>query len=246
MLAARITCPRCGQVLTVTENAPSQVTCPRCLARLVNPASPLSGVRPVPVISLDRQVERDTGIGTWLIGGLGVILVCAAIATFGSGDRQGGAFLLMLIAGIATVLFLIGGLRGAKKPAVEDPETPPRVGADLVVPEGPAVLEYRRPVPPGRAAATAGAVVAGFFSAIAVCGLGFFTLGSTVDLSASRRPGVHAIILAAVVLLVIAFIVAAVRVSGRWRGFGPGAIAGMCLGMMALGPCAACYLMTLG
>ena len=45
---------------------------------------------------------------------------------------------------------------------------------------------------------------------------------------------------------VAGFIVATVRLSGRWRGFGPGAAAGMCLGMLALGPCAACYLLTLG
>jgi hypothetical protein len=45
--------------------------------------------------------------------------------------------------------------------------------------------------------------------------------------------------------MVVSFIVASVRFSGRWRGFGPGATVGLVLGLMALGPCAACYLMTL-
>jgi hypothetical protein len=81
-----------------------------------------------------------------------------------------------------------------------------------------------------------------------VCALGFLILGSTVEMNNSRRSGVnvHAIILAGVVFMVITFMVMTARLSGRWRGFGPGAAAGLVLGLLALGPCAACYLMTLG
>ena len=97
-----------------------------------------------------------------------------------------------------------------------------------------------------RPAASAGAVAAGFFSSIGVCAVGFFILGSTADTRGRGGGPSHALILSAVVLMVVAFIVATVRLGGRWRGFGPGATAGLCLGMLALGPCAACYLLTLG
>ena len=98
-----------------------------------------------------------------------------------------------------------------------------------------------------RAGASTGAVLAGFFGAIGVCALGIFVLGGTVSMGGSGREqrNYNALVLAGVVLMVIAFIVFTVRLSARWRGFGPGAIAGLILGMMALGPCAACYLMTL-
>ena len=100
MIAAHITCPRCGESLTLSENAPPLVTCPRCLAALVNPASPLSGVRPVPVIPLDRQVERDTRIGTWVLISLLGLLTVAAIVTFGARDAAGGVFMLIVMAAL--------------------------------------------------------------------------------------------------------------------------------------------------
>ena len=253
MLAVRIICPRCGQSLTVSAQAPPRVSCPRCLAALVNPASPASGVpRPVPVLPLDRQIERDTRLGGWLFAGTLALMSVAAFFTFVMGNGRDGWFVLLLIGGLATVVYFVGTARAdaAPAPAREPPpmpdtspgSTPPPMPGDA------GVLEYGGPQRVYRPAATAGAVAAGFFSAVGVCAAGFLILGYTSDLSGSRRagPNYHALILAGVVVAVIGFIVVAVRISGRWRGFGPGSIAGLCLGLMALGPCAACYLLTLG
>lgn len=250
MIAARITCPRCGQELTVTEAAPPQVSCPRCLAALVNPASPYSGVpRPVPVLPLDQQVAHDTRTGTYLTYGLIALIAVGSLFTFLSGTARNGTFILLLAGGLATFLYFLGQIRAdtaatPSEPSADsysDPSRDPGPGQSRV-------LEYGRPRGSQRPAATPGAVAGGFFSAIAVCGLGFLVLGSTADYSGRRSAGgnYNALILAAVVLAVIVFIVMTVRISGRWRGFGPGATAGLCLGLLALGPCAACYLLTLG
>ena len=245
MVAAHITCPRCGLTLTVSEHAPPRVSCPRCLAALVNPASPLSGVRPMPVIPLDRQVERDTRLSTFLTYGLLVVLAIAAAVTMVGGAPRAGLFVALLLGGLAALVYFLRAARARPRPpAAKDAPDLGALPPPLPGPDGTAVIEYGVPRP----AATAGAVAGGFFAAIGVCAAGFFTLAATADLGGSRRSGANynALFLAAVVLSVIAFIVITVRTSGRWRGFGPGAAAGLCLGMLALGPCAACYLLTLG
>jgi hypothetical protein len=248
MLAARITCPRCGQQLTVTESAPPRVTCPVCLAALVNPASPYSGVpRPVPVIPLDHQVARDTRWVTWLIYALLALLAFMAIVTIAHGTFRSGMYMILIAGGLATFLYFFGEIRADMK---SPPAPTPEGAAPSVPPEPgrPAVLEYGLPRGPSRPPATAGAVAAGFFSAIGVCAAGFYVLAITADWSggsASAKHSGHAMILAGVVILVIGFLGVVVRVGVRWRGLVAGATAGLCLGLLALGPCAACYLLTL-
>jgi hypothetical protein len=249
MIMARITCPRCGNALTVSENAPPRVSCPRCLAPLVNPASPASGVRPVPVLPLDMQVERDTRFGWWLLIGLIGLLGIAAAFSFAGGNPSSGVFVMLMVGGLATLLYFIGAIRDHIAPP-RDAAPPAPAAAPSPAPDfsGPSMLQYRTP---GRGAerppATAGAVSAGFFSAIGVCALGFVILLATAETSSGRaRAGHNALYLAGVVVMVIAYLIASSNISLKWRGFGPGAIVGLCLGMLALGPCAACYLMTLG
>ena len=246
MLAARITCPRCGRQLTVTENAPAQVTCPVCLAALVNPASPLSGVpRPVPVIPLDRQVARDTRWVTWLVFILLALLAFVAIVTISRGNARGGTNMILMVGGLATFVYFFGAIRADTKPppAATPQRAAPPVPAE---PGGPAVLEYGVPRRPARPAVTVGAVTGGFFSAIGVCALGFFILATTVS-AGSRGSGQHGQVqyLSLVAAMVLIYVVMVPGISIRWRGFAPGAIAGLCLGMLALGPCAACYLLSL-
>ena len=250
MLAARITCLQCGNELTVTEIAPPRVSCPRCLAALDNPASLMSPTRPVPVIPLDQQVERDTHWSSYLICGLLILFGLAAIISFSQAGLRQGVFVLVVIGGIVACFYPFVAARldtaePERAPPGESLAPPPFPG-----PGGATVLGYGTPRRAPRPAATPGAVAAGFFGAVGVCAAGFFTLAATADFNPGgfqRAPGrnYNSLILAAVVILVIVFIVLAVRVSGRWRGFGPGAAAGLCLGMLALGPCAACYLLTI-
>jgi hypothetical protein len=203
---------------------------------------------PVPVIPLDRQVERDTRIGRWVLLLLLGLMTVAAIMTFGARQPVGGLFVLILMAALGTFVLSTGGVRDVRDEAWQQQEAPSRPGpADA---RG-TVLEYVVPRRPEQPAATAGAVAAGFFSSIGVCALGFVILAATTDYSGSVRGGPpakvgHALILASVVAAVGIYIALTARYARRWRGFGPGATAGMCLGLLALGPCAACYLLTLG
>lgn len=246
MLAARVTCPSCGTTLTVSENAPPRVTCPRCLAMVVNPAS-LESVGPRPVLPLDDQVARDAKVSTAAVIALLAVMGTALFVSYSAGDLRAFRFVLLLTLAIVVCLFFLGGLwlpgRRAAQPAWEPPvdETPPAPGQ-------PIALNYSVPRRPSGPPVTAGAIAAGFFTAILVCGLGFLVLAASAFGGPARTgdPNYNAFILAAVVTMVIGFIVFAVRFSGRWRGFGPGATAGLVLGLMALGPCAACYLLTLG
>jgi hypothetical protein len=249
MPAARVTCPGCGQALVIAENGPSRVSCPRCLAELVNPAAPYSGAAR-PVIPLDRQAERDTRWAKILIVGLIAVLFIALFVTYSARDMAGFRVTLLAALGLTALLLLTGGFRrGAPRDNVVPAgglAVPPSLPSQLPASaRQPVVVEYGA-LPRGTRRATAGAFAGGFFSALAVCGLGILVLSATVDVS-SQNSGRNnnALFLVGVVVMVVSFIVASVRFAGRWRGFGPGAAVGLVLGLMALGPCAACYLMTL-
>jgi hypothetical protein len=79
--------------------------------------------------------------------------------------------------------------------------------------------------------------------------VGFIILTVAATSSAGpRRPGpaFGVLVLAGIVAVVALFIVSVRRTTRAWPGYGPGATAGLVLGLMALGPCAACYLLSLG
>lgn len=246
MTGARITCPRCGLSLSVSDRAPRYISCPRCLAPLQNPSSiargtPVVATVPVPVLPLDERVQRDTRVGKWLLVALMGLLGVAALMTIGYGDTRAAFFVLLLIGGLATLVFFVTGMRPAPpKATAPSSDLPP----PLPTADGRSVLEYgghtgRRPV-------TVAAVAAGFFSAVGVCAAGLIILALSAGSTGSSGHNYNALILAAVVVVVVLFIVSTNRTSRRWPGYGPGATAGLVLGLMALGPCAACYLMTLG
>jgi hypothetical protein len=113
-----------------------------------------------------------------------------------------------------------------------------------LAPGQPPLLPYggyhRGPPPPP---ANPIAAVGGFFAALAVCAVGFFTLGFTVD----SYKGKHGLILLGVVTLVLLFVFSTPGLASRpkWRGYGRGVTIGMSLGLLALGPCAFCYTMTM-
>jgi hypothetical protein len=63
-MAVTVTCPACGQRLTVSASAPPWLTCPRCLGKIRNAAggtgpSPSPAPAPVRVIPVEEQVDRD-------------------------------------------------------------------------------------------------------------------------------------------------------------------------------------------
>lgn len=86
---------------------------------------------------------------------------------------------------------------------------------------------------------------AGFVATQLVCALGLVMflvgLGAVESLSSARFPVKVAITLAVGVLLLAAS-GGSIALRRRFPLFLPGAIVGMVLGMMALGPCAFCFL----
>jgi FtsH-binding integral membrane protein len=108
--------------------------------------------------------------------------------------------------------------------------------------------------PPPREPSNPLAAAGGFFSAIGMCAAGFVILAATSGFTGSRggssatARGERTFFLLFVVAIAVGYMMGAPVLSRRkgWKGFGTGAIIGLSLGMLALGPCAFCYLITLG
>jgi hypothetical protein len=244
-------------LLTVSDAAPPVVTCPGCLARIERATAEAPPPRALPVIPVDAQADRDSKlavIALWVIGALvcaGVIITAAR--SVGAGGSAGSLICLVIgLGGVAVLVLFLRSNRSDKLLSGEPAIAPPPLPTAQPVPGRPGVLEYNAPprLSPAKAQAMSIAAFAGgFFAAIIVCGLGFLLLAVTVDGGSSRgRSGgtpLNAVYLAAVVVAVIATATFAGILNRRpgWRGFGPGAAVGLGLGMLALGPCAFCYLL---
>jgi hypothetical protein len=243
-------CPHCREKLWVGNMQIPLVTCPRCLGVIVNPnaATGLSEPPPIPrrsaeprdVIPIEDEVKLDlraTILGlvvlglTLLMGGLGAIFIVQMPA------------LSVILIGAA--MMVAGGVLFAKWQAAAGPlmsSTGPSRGGG--------VLEYQRSVAKlpyiqqPKEHVSLFAFFGGFIMAIVIGIICFYSLVATGERSsvATRR-----LVFAGMVVVIVGLIVAAVnlRRSPGWRGFGRGVAIGLALALMALGPCAACYVMTL-
>lgn len=257
MTFQKLICPRCRRLLTVSDSAPPVVTCPGCLARIERATAEAPPPRALPVIPVDWQAERDRKLA---IGAIWVVGVLACLGIVMMAFRTGLESLPCLVIGFGGVALLVLFLRSNRSEKLLSGESalepqPPPLPTAQPVPGRPGVLEYNPPprLSPAKAQAMSLAAFAGgFFAAIVVCGLGFFLLAATVEMNSRGGPsasgsGLRAIYLGLVVIGVIATATFGGILNGRpgWRGFGPGIATGLGLGMLALGPCALCYLMTL-
>ena len=244
-MPAQLICPSCGRALTVSDNAPAKLTCPNCLGKLINPMA--GQVRPMKVIPVDEQVARDTASTRYLFVGLVIFVALGAWLTAAAIGGASAVFHLIILGLI--LAFLVVAIIGAQRMEQGRPAGDLRVDSALPPPQalsggGPPVLPYRnyRGFTPTEPTNT-GAVVGGFVAAIGVCAAGFFTLGATVG----SAQGYHSLILLAVVTAVLAFMFSTPVLAHRpgWNGYGRGVTIGLTLGLIALGPCAFCYTMTL-
>ena len=261
MNAITLVCPHCGAKLTVSPAAPRVVTCPRCLYRLLNPqggeadTASTAATLPAPplpmrVLPLETQAHSDTSATIAMLLVLVVLLAVGAFlsaTTMGIGSAAFNVLLVLLILTFAAIV-IVAGYRNQKRmlaaAAVTATMPPaPRYPSD-------AVLSYRTPQPsePTNYVAATG----GFFSAIGLCAGGFFLLAATSGMGSQTSSGAakseRGFFLLLVIAAVIGFMIAAPVLAQRkgWKGFGLGATIGLVLGLLALGPCAFCYLMTLG
>jgi hypothetical protein len=253
MTYQKLICPRCRRLLTVSDAAPAVVTCPGCLARIERASAEAPPQRVLPVIPVDAQADRDGRIAIavlWTIGAL----VCAGVVMMAVRSGVGGGLPCVVLGfgGVALLVLFLRSKRSEMLLSGERTVAAPPLPTAQPVPGRPGVLEYNAPprLSPAKAQAMSMAAFAGgFFAAIIVCGLGFFVLAITADNgpggSHSVGAPIRALYLGVVVAAVVATAVFAGMLNARpgWRGFGPGSAVGLGLGMLALGPCAFCYLL---
>jgi hypothetical protein len=215
-MAFQLLCPHCQTKLTVSDRAQQRLTCPRCLAPLLNPYA-VDSSQPMAPRPVIPLEQQIARDQSLSRGGLIAIIVLLTI---------GG----LVIIGVRSKRET-DGLAGAST----RPGPPPPIPGTLSYQraqdrnDGPTVLRF----------------TGGFFTAIGVCAGCVILLGATVDFQPKSAHVLFlGIVLAAVVGLIL--LTTSVRRIPGWSGFGLGVTVGLVLGMMALGPCGFCYLMTLG
>ena len=209
------------------------VTCSKCLAAIVNPnAWSAAGIEPRQVIPLEDEVGGDFRGTIWglvvlgltlLAGGLGAVLVAKQ-------SVLGGAL-------IGAAMMSGGGVLYARRR--QEAQGMPSPTVDLGSTAG--VLDYHRG---GRRPVSVLAFLGGFIMAIVIGIICFYSLVATGEKTSVQT---RRMVFAGMVVVIVGLIFAAIQLRKRpgWAGFGRGVAIGLALAMMALGPCAACYILTL-
>ena len=224
-------CPNCQEKLWVAEMQVPLLTCPRCLGVIVNPnAGRGAHIEPRQVIPIAQEVNYDLR-GT--VGGLVVLGLILIMGGLGAVIllHQPALSIILIGAGMMTA----GGVMYANRPpkARQELLPPPAFG-------GGGVLEYEQ----ARPRVSVLAFLGGFIIAIVIGIICFYALVATGErTSVTTRRLVFAGMVVAIVGLIFAAI--QLRKVRGWAGFGRGVAIGLALAMMALGPCAACYMLTL-
>jgi hypothetical protein len=210
------------------------LTCPRCLRVIINPnAATRPAVEPRQVVPLEEEVHydlRDT------VGGLTILaltLFLGAVVAWVYSQMAGlGAALF-----IGAMMTVAGGIWAARRPKDDQqwegflPPPPLRDGR---------VLEYQQVRPK----VSVLAFIGGFLVAITIGIICFYAMVATGD---RASVGTRRLVFAGMLVLILGMVYAATRL-GRipgWAGFGRGVAVGLAMSMMALGPCGACYMLTL-
>lgn len=233
-------CPHCQQRLWVAQMQVPLLTCPRCLGVIVNPNAatrhslppplPQRRIEPRMVIPIEEEVGYDLRgtVGgvlvlalTLIIGGVGAVFV----------SHQPLLSIVLIGAGLMTAGGVIFANQKAKAQAQTLPPPPMRGGG---------VLEYQQ----SRTPVSVLAFLGGFIVAIVIGIICFYALVATGERTSvmTRR-----LVFSGMVIVIVGLIFAAINLRRRpgWTGFGRGVAIGLALALMALGPCAACYMLTL-
>jgi hypothetical protein len=92
-----VLCPACGDLVLHAAGRPAVFTCPRCLSPLENPFSAASAVRrPLLVIPLEREVQRDQYASNGTIVATVVLLAVGIFAVLVAGGGRRLQFVLVL------------------------------------------------------------------------------------------------------------------------------------------------------
>jgi hypothetical protein len=196
------------------------------------------------VVPLDHEVGND-------LAGAHRTIVLAAIAMIVGGFvwlimRPSPMAVMLIVAGMIFAGVMTSVMRArterTKKLTADDRPGGPRPAGD--------VLDYARPRAAGErgfggvAFDTTGWTIArfigGFFLALAFCVLCMIIFGSSYNQHGAAKGAIF--ITVAAVWIGLAIGAATLEHRGAALGLGRGACVGLLLGLMALGPCALCYL----
>jgi hypothetical protein len=243
----RVVCPACGTYLTVSESAPMILTCPRCLAKIQRPAASVHVPPPIPIraLPLDDEVQGDANVALPVIILISILIVLGLIIMAMSAPPELKSTVSVVVGALVILAIAIGLVAIFKRSAPADTKA---IDAAAFDPSSPPMLNYSsvhrqpRAVEPVRT----GWFVSGFFSSLLVCAAGFLLLAASLaNGSGQSMNNGNILYLLAVIISVVGLMWMATRINRRLRGFLLGATIGLCLGMLALGPCAFCYLLTL-
>jgi len=212
------------------------LTCPRCLGVIVNPNAAARARQPQQVLPVERDIFydlRDT------VGGLSILVILLIIGGAGAIFLRQMAISVILI-GCGMMVAGFVGFTQRKRAADER-------WNDAILsepaPRGGPMLEYSREVRVAPSVSILG-FIGGFIFAIVIGIACFYAMIITGDRSSVwTRRLVFILMIAAIVGLI--FLAAWASRKPAFRGLGRGVVVGLVLSMMALGPCGACYMLTL-
>lgn len=240
--------------MTLSDAAPAQITCTTCLAKLINPGAMTGGAARA-VLPVEVETSRDTWTAKLGIAGLVALLVFGSLI----GIVRRGSVAMAEPALQAVVLGVVGvliwsGTRMVRArtlmneaPDALDTSEPASASVNRQVlpplpPMAGGVLDYQDREHFRKQRFSVGAFIGGFFAALGVCAAGILSLAFTYD--PVPKP-LHPLIVGGLLVGVGAFVFFSATIGKRragWRGFGRGSTIGLVLGMLALGPCALCYM----
>ena len=246
-----LVCPGCQQRLIIRDDSPPTVTCPECLALIRNPATsppsesmassevPAPPVRaaPLPVIPLDQEVSEDFQGTLRNLVVLSIVLMAGGILSTVTLDAGIVGSALIALGVVLLIVLSATFHRRRPRPAPTAPaqDRDPRAGP---------YLEYQSNL--DRPRMRMWPFVGGFFGGLALCALAMGLMIGSVDMvdQPSGRPARFAIV-ALIAAMIIGAQFWAARLGRRrpgWSGIGRGTAIGLALGLMAVGPCAFCYI----
>jgi hypothetical protein len=247
----RITCHVCGKALIIRDDAPPTVTCPNCLARISTrspgAAAPMPR-RPIPVIPLEHEVSGDFQAATRNVFILALVLIVGGFLTaMRWSSTQIGSWLVFL--GIAIAAAASAHLRQQSRQRSAQPELAPPPQYEGLPPPPPELDSFGRPLlsygrPTDERGVRVLPFIGGFFGGLGMCAVAMFAMATSLDFTDGPRNIMKLGLLGALAAMFIIGLAGA-RALGRrraWSGIGRGAAIGVGLGMMAVGPCALCYL----
>ena len=229
-LSDTLICPHCNETLWVAQMQVPLLTCPRCLGVIVNPnaASGARVIEPRQVIPIEEEAGFDLRGTVWGLLVLGLTLVVAGVGAVVVA-KQSTLGVILIGAGLLTAgLFWFA-------------HCAQRVSS-CCLSAAAAGMRYCWSISSSpRSIVNAASIESKSIVIGIIC---FYTLVATGDQTSvtTRR-----MVFSGMVVVIVGLILAAIQLRRRpgWAGFGRGVAIGLALAMMALGPCAACYVMTL-